>query len=832
MWIERLEIDGFGRLRGTFRFNDALTLVTGPNESGKSTLHRALMRSAFGFSPRERRRYGGSSTLTDCEPWTGPPFGLKALISCDERRLRAAWAFNGEDSKQELRLIDEDTGEDLTSEVAEKHGDTGLGRYLLGLDYEEFCQICVLEQAAIGAVESSDGLVDSLRRAAEVGSADTGVDLAREILSSALRDEAIGVRTDNLAPVGGKRLQRCLTETSEIEANLAEAEETRSELSRLAVELAGYRDRQRHIHPIQLATEQQLLRLRAHALEERVANAADAQSKATFEPDESVALDNEAVRQIEAGFTRRDELAEGIAGLAPAAQAARGTAAEISALIAGCDQCIREVEAYREVDGSSRDETARLVGRIEELDRANLPASSELQARESRTPWLIAAAIIATSSIAGALAVGAVALVGLVVAGALAVIARTRRPPDQDDLRDSQDDRKSEVGAQLQATLDAVGAPPATDLRMRAANYLDACTRRSNYDALAGERAEHERHRAEASKPENESRRLAGELGEVERSLGSDLAQLGIGSTDLDKSRGEFEKRVAEAAEEARLAEQASGAKPALKAALGNRTLGQLTDESETVGQKLREHVAQHGELAAQGEDLDVLEEQLNDLGREERDLNADIRKLEALVDEREEALAPVPGLREQLHRLGPEIDRIRMASEAISIARSGLERAASAAHRRIAPILNKAIAEDLPTITGGRYRTARISEELEITLETPETGESVAADLLSRGTQDQIFLVQRLAILEMLGGDNPRPPLLLDDVFVHFDDERLPFGLELLRREAEQRQVVIFAGDNRVRAGFDDAGIDHGLIALEPPTSPDLEPSTHTAAV
>lgn len=72
MWIERLDIDGFGRLAGPFVFGPGLTLVTGPNEAGKTTLQEALVRAMFGFTSKERRRYGGTAVKDDFDPWVHP----------------------------------------------------------------------------------------------------------------------------------------------------------------------------------------------------------------------------------------------------------------------------------------------------------------------------------------------------------------------------------------------------------------------------------------------------------------------------------------------------------------------------------------------------------------------------------------------------------------------------------------------------------------------------------------------------------------------------------------------------------------------------------------
>ena len=64
-----------------------------------------------------------------------------------------------------------------------------------------------------------------------------------------------------------------------------------------------------------------------------------------------------------------------------------------------------------------------------------------------------------------------------------------------------------------------------------------------------------------------------------------------------------------------------------------------------------------------------------------------------------------------------------------------------------------------------------------------------------SDGTVDQLYLALRLAVAEELTRDTP---LILDDALARFDDTRLAAALELLTREAEQRQVILFTCQNR----------------------------------
>lgn len=65
-------------------------------------------------------------------------------------------------------------------------------------------------------------------------------------------------------------------------------------------------------------------------------------------------------------------------------------------------------------------------------------------------------------------------------------------------------------------------------------------------------------------------------------------------------------------------------------------------------------------------------------------------------------------------------------------------------------------------------------------------------SSFLSRGTQEQLYLAMRFALCDAASPEQPLP-LLLDDLFVHFDEQRLAQALPVLEELAEGRQVVLF---------------------------------------
>ena len=92
MKLERLEITGFGRLQQRrFDFGERVTVILGANESGKTTMHRAVRAALYGLEaggpghPRER------SEWARWLPWAAGRYGVVLTYRLDSgQRFRVA----------------------------------------------------------------------------------------------------------------------------------------------------------------------------------------------------------------------------------------------------------------------------------------------------------------------------------------------------------------------------------------------------------------------------------------------------------------------------------------------------------------------------------------------------------------------------------------------------------------------------------------------------------------------------------------------------------------------------------------------------------------------
>ena len=112
---------------------------------------------------------------------------------------------------------------------------------------------------------------------------------------------------------------------------------------------------------------------------------------------------------------------------------------------------------------------------------------------------------------------------------------------------------------------------------------------------------------------------------------------------------------------------------------------------------------------------------------------------------------------------------------------------------------------EYLGTITGGAYNEIMLNRELGVSVRVPETARfaNEPRQMLSKGTVDQIYLALRLALVRVFSNSGESIPMLLDDPFANYDDDRLRNALELLREVSKTNQIILFTcRDDVAKAG------------------------------
>jgi len=146
----------------------------------------------------------------------------------------------------------------------------------------------------------------------------------------------------------------------------------------------------------------------------------------------------------------------------------------------------------------------------------------------------------------------------------------------------------------------------------------------------------------------------------------------------------------------------------------------------------------------------------------------------------------------QEMDVLGDMIYGLEQKKLAITIAEQKIQELSSRMQENLKDILNEKASVILSAITDQKYTHIYIEETLKMSV--PAEDKIVSADRLSRGTLEQIYFAIRMAATELL--QKEEQPVILDDTFVYYDDERLKNTLRWLSENKEQ--VLIFTCQKR----------------------------------
>lgn len=283
-------------------------------------------------------------------------------------------------------------------------------------------------------------------------------------------------------------------------------------------------------------------------------------------------------------------------------------------------------------------------------------------------------------------------------------------------------------------------------------------------------------------------------------------------SVDVDKARTQVE------ASEAEIAGMTSAAGLAEEQALLDAVA--RTEQYSACTKRIAEAEAQL--IATTGLPLDRLEREMDDFERV--DLESEIeelgRQFNSLDQRREEQALLVGGRRKERAGIDASDRAAAMAERAqetladvvahteeyirVVLARTLLQKQiADYRERNQGPILTRA-SQLFHDLTLGRYAgldTDTDDKGVPLILAKTSAGGSVDIARLSSGTRDQLYLALRLAALEHFVQRRGSLPLKLDDLFVHFDDDRTEAGLRVLQGLSNHVQVLLFTHHERVAA-------------------------------
>ena len=200
-------------------------------------------------------------------------------------------------------------------------------------------------------------------------------------------------------------------------------------------------------------------------------------------------------------------------------------------------------------------------------------------------------------------------------------------------------------------------------------------------------------------------------------------------------------------------------------------------------------------------EDVDPPAQSADEVAEQLEAKTADLQRLQSQWDTlcgRLEASPDVNSLNEILQEKNRHLQELQDEYDAIAMAMEVLDMANNDLQSRFSPKLGSKAAKIFSGITGGRYDQVFLSRELQIHVQARDDTTARNSEVLSQGTADQLYLAVRLAMCDMVLPPETSVPLILDDTFLCFDDERLTTALDYLLKESKHRQIVLFSCQRR----------------------------------
>ena len=249
-----------------------------------------------------------------------------------------------------------------------------------------------------------------------------------------------------------------------------------------------------------------------------------------------------------------------------------------------------------------------------------------------------------------------------------------------------------------------------------------------------------------------------------------------------------------------------------------SRHLGDETVSSEAMNafsQRMAEFKRLSRAVLSSQETAANLEKQMEEISIRQSDFGAEIEKQLKSQWELEKKLEHLAALKTQaegLKEIIRENDRISQELAAIDLAQDTMTELSTSIRDSFGLYLNKEASDLINGITGGIYNSMSVDENLNVFMNTKT--KLVPMEQVSSGTMDQIYLALRLAAARLIQSGPEKMPLIFDDSFVLYDDERLRSALKWLA-SAVDGQIIMFTCHQREAQVLTAAQIPFHLIEI-----------------
>lgn len=192
-------------------------------------------------------------------------------------------------------------------------------------------------------------------------------------------------------------------------------------------------------------------------------------------------------------------------------------------------------------------------------------------------------------------------------------------------------------------------------------------------------------------------------------------------------------------------------------------------------------------------------------------DVEKKLRDIENEIKNRFIGKRTIPVIEEEIKEVESNIEKYETQLKASYVVSEVLTEVYDEIRSSFGPILNSNVITSFKEFTDGKYNEVMVSDNYEMKVKDDKS--IMAAEALSNGANDQLYLSLRLAFVEMIF-KNKDIPICLDDTFIQYDDKRLERTIKYLIKEGFE-QYIIFTCQKREEVVIRNNSISHKYIKL-----------------
>lgn len=221
--------------------------------------------------------------------------------------------------------------------------------------------------------------------------------------------------------------------------------------------------------------------------------------------------------------------------------------------------------------------------------------------------------------------------------------------------------------------------------------------------------------------------------------------------------------------------------------------------------------------------DIDYIDRNLNknydeilkEIDKKENRINTikfELQTIDNTIKNINEKLENLSKIEEELQEAETERQELYSLNNSYNIVKECIERAYRQVKENISPKFMTNLCDIISKISNKRYTNIVLNDDEGLNVEI-KNGNYVPVSRLSVGTVDQMYISLRLSALREVSTE--RMPIILDEAFAYFDEDRLENMLKYISSSFKKNQIIIFTCSQREENSLKRLGIEYNMIKI-----------------